>query len=168
MKTAKTLLEYGGDILSSPRWREERKYPHHGTVSCYLHSVRVADCAVRISRWLKRYFGFGSDVRTLVRASLLHDYYLYDWHVPDKTHPHRLHGFRHPRVSLENAETEFSLSPREKNSILTHMFPLTPRFPNCREAWIICIADKICSTEEVFCVRAKKKIPLEDEINELG
>lgn len=114
MKTAKTLLEYGGDILSSPRWREERKYPHHGTVSCYLHSVRVADRAVRISRWLKRYFGFDSDVRTLVRASLLHDYYLYDWHVADKTHPHRLHGFRHPRVSLENAETEFSLSPREK------------------------------------------------------
>ena len=69
MKTAKTLLEYGGDILSSPRWREERKYPHHGTVSCYLHSVRVADRAVRISRWLKRYFGFDSDVRTLVRAS---------------------------------------------------------------------------------------------------
>ncbi len=168
MKTAKTLLKYGGDVLASPRWREEKRFPHHGSVSCYLHSVRVADRAVRIARFLKRYFGFGTDMKALVRGALLHDFYLYDWHVPDKAHPHKLHGFHHPRKAMENAEAEFSLSAREKAAILTHMFPLTPTFPSCREAWIICVADKICSTEEIFCGLTKKKIPLEDEINELG
>lgn len=127
MKTAKTLLEYGGDILSSPRWREERKYPHHGTVSCYLHSVRVADRAVRISRWLKRYFGFDSDVRTLVRASLLHDYYLYDWHVADKIHPHRLHGFRHPaRFARKRRNRIFALSARKKLDSDAHVPAYAP------------------------------------------
>lgn len=167
MKTAKILLKYGKDVLDSPRWREEKRFPHHGSVSCYLHSVRVADRAVRIAIVLRRYFGFKTDMRTLVRGALLHDYYLYDWHVPDAEKPHNLHGFRHARKAVENAKTEFALTPREKSAILTHMFPLTPLFPSCREGWIICLADKICSTEEIFCNLTKKKIPSEDEINEL-
>ena len=160
-----TFSDFAVKTAEHSRLLKTAQYIQHGNTSCLLHSIAVAYFCYRLSVRL----GFlRLHKNELVRGALLHDYYLYDWHVADKTHPHRLHGFRHPRVSLENAETEFSLSPREKNSILTHMFPLTPRFPNCREAWIICIADKICSTEEVFCVRSKKKIPLEDEINELG
>ncbi len=41
-------------------------------------------------------------------------------------------------------------SPRVKNIIIRHMFPLTLVPPTCTEAWIVCIADKICAIEETL------------------
>ena len=49
-----------------------------------------------------------------------------------------------------NAEMDYTLSPRVKNIIARHMFPLTPVPPTCTEAWIVCIADKICAIEETI------------------
>ena len=41
------------------------------------------------------------------------------------------------------------------------MFPLTPTPPTTREAIIVCIADKICSTYEVFARDTYKKMRIE-------
>ena len=92
--------------------------------------------------------------RELVRGALLHDYFLYDWHVKDKTH--RLHGFFHPGTALANAQKEYVLSKREKNIILRHMWPLTPCPPACREAWIVTAADKYCSLRETLFLRRRR------------
>ena len=86
------------------------------------------------------------------RGALLHDYFLYDWHDPDPSH--RLHGFRHPFFALANAERDFDLTPRERNVIVRHMFPLVPVPPTCREAWIVCVADKACALRETIAPRA--------------
>ena len=83
----------------------------------------------------------------LVIGSLLHDYFLYDWHDGEGRH---LHGFTHPECAYKNAEMDYTLSPRVKNIIVRHMFPLTPIPPACKEAWIVCIADKICAIEETL------------------
>ena len=40
------------------------------------------------------------------------------------------------------------LSEIEKETIRRHMFPLNPIPPRCREAWIVTLADKICSGGE--------------------
>lgn len=88
------------------------------------------------------------DRKALVRGALLHDYFLYDWH--EKEEWHRLHGFRHPYFALRNASRDFKLSRIEENVILRHMFPLTPIPPSCREAWIVCMADKYCSARETM------------------
>ena len=40
------------------------------------------------------------------------------------------------------------LSEREQDMIRRHMFPLNPVPPRYRESWILCAADKICSTGE--------------------
>ena len=85
---------------------------------------------------------------------VLHDYFLYDWHVKDKTH--RLHGFFHPGTALANAQKEYVLSKREKNIILRHMWPLTPCPPACREAWIVTAADKYCSLRETLFLRRRR------------
>ncbi len=53
-------------------------------------------------------------------------------------------------VLLENAEKDYTLSPRVKNIIMRHMFPLTLVPPTCIEAWMVCIADKICAIEETL------------------
>ena len=79
---------------------------------------------------------------------MLHDYFLYDWH--EKNKGHSLHGFKHPYFALRNASRDFRLNDIEKNVIVRHMFPLTPIPPKCREAWIVCMADKYCSARETM------------------
>ena len=79
---------------------------------------------------------------------LRHDYFLYDCHENDPSH--RLHGFTHPKRALINATADWNLSDRTQNIILRHMFPLTPVPPACREAWLVCLADKVCALAETF------------------
>ena len=117
------------------RLGECRAFIQHGDVSVYDHVVSVARQSCRMADALAR-LGVRVDRASLVRGALLHDYFLYDWHDPDPSH--RLHGFRH----------HFALTPREKNVIVRHMFPLVPVPPACREAWIVCCADKVCALRE--------------------
>ena len=114
----------------------------HGGVSVTQHSVAVAYLSCRIACALH----LRVDYDSLIRGALLHDYFLYDWHDPDPSH--RLHGFRHARFALKNASEDFSLTPCEENIIARHMFPLNPTPPRCREAWIVCLADKLCAVRE--------------------
>lgn len=99
--------------------------------------------------------GVSVDRASLLRGALLHDYFLYDWHDPDPSH--RLHGFRHPFFALARAEEDFELTPRERNIIVRHMFPLVPVPPTCREAWIVCLADKWCALRETIAGRLPRK-----------
>ncbi len=142
MTDRQLLWAYGGDILRAPRMALERGIPQHGGVSCYDHSVGVA----LLSLWLARYLRLRLDRRSLVRGALLHDYFLYDWHVPDPSH--RLHGFYHARRALENAARDFALNRVEADIIRRHMFPLTPVPPRCREGVVVCCADKLCAVRE--------------------
>ena len=53
-------------------------------------------------------------------------------------------------MAMRNACEDYELTEREKNIILRHMFPLTVVPPACREAWIVCLADKICAVLETL------------------
>ena len=86
--------------------------------------------------------------KALIRGALLHDYFLYDWHIKRKGH--HFHGFTHPATALRNAEKEYNLGDIERNIISRHMFPLTIVPPMCREAWLVCLADKYCAVKETF------------------
>ena len=55
-----------------------------------------------------------------------------------------------PFFALERAEEDFDLTPIERNIIARHMFPLVPIPPACREAWIVCLADKACALGETI------------------
>ena len=54
--------------------------------------LSVARCSIALSEYLH----IRCSRRELIRGALLHDYFLYDWHIPDKENPHKLHGFYHP------------------------------------------------------------------------
>ena len=125
------------------RLNETKNYIQHGTISVYAHCVNVARMSVRIAKWLT----IQVNMDALVIVALLHDYFLYDWHDGKGRH---FHGFTHPECAFRNAEKDYTLSPRVKNIIIRHMFPLTPVPPTCTEAWIVCIADKICAIEETL------------------
>jgi uncharacterized protein len=90
------------------------------------------------------------DYSSLIRGAFLHDFYLYDWH--EKSMTHRMHGFIHPKISLENANKYFGdITLIEKNMIESHMWPLTlNKIPKCKEAFILTLVDKYCSFLETF------------------
>ncbi len=121
-------------------------FTQHGQVSTWRHCVRVAGCAVSLAEALH----LRIRREELVRAALLHDYFLYDWHEPN----HTKHATMHPVFALENARVDFDLTPLEENAIAAHMWPLPPgRVPKSREAWLICAADKWCSLGETLFMR---------------
>ena len=86
---------YGSDILNSKNMEKQKEYIQHGDVSVYEHSLRVAYLSIKIVSK----FHLRVNMRSLIRGALLHDYFLYDWHVKDQSH--RLHGFTHPKTAYK-------------------------------------------------------------------
>lgn len=134
------------DILKSKNFNRMKSYIQHGNMTVNAHVMNVARYSISFCEKLH----IPCNKRDLIRGALLHDYFLYDWHVPDKENPHKLHGFYHPGVALRNASLEYELTEREKNIIRRHMWPLTVIPPACREAWIVTTADKWCSFMETL------------------
>lgn len=125
-----------------------KQHIQHGRISTYDHVFRV----VRLSFYFNRHFHLGASEEELVRGAFLHDFYLYDWH--QNGYIGRFHGFHHPAIALENAMRRYALTPVERNIIESHMWPLTLfTVPKCREAFIVCLADKICSCYEIIMKR---------------
>lgn len=150
-KLAKELFTRGRDILLDPKAQEMKNFTQHGTTSVFEHCVSVAKFSLLMAYYLERKFKFKVDRDSLVRAALLHDYFLYDWH--DKTIPgHNIHGFTHPRTAMLNADRDFGLNEIEKDIISKHMFPLTFMPPRYRESVIVTLADKWCALCETFKV----------------
>lgn len=131
-------LPFVQDILNNEDFKSLQQYTHHGTTTCYHHTLEVAQLAYRLACALKL------DYVAATRGALLHDFFMYNW----RTGGPRLHGFRHPRIALTNASKHFILNPKEKDSILRHMWPLTPLPPRYPESWIVTLADKIVATKD--------------------
>ena len=139
-------------VCSSSRMNKSKSFYQHGKINIYVHILRVAYICYY---WVKKYH-LHVDEKALIRGALLHDYFLYDWH--DKEHEHkRPHGFFHPSAALCNAKQDFILTRKEENIIQRHMFPLTLIPPGCKEAWLVCMADKVCSTRETVRERRHDK-----------
>lgn len=142
----KQIVREAPDILKSGNFNQMKGYIQHGNVTVNAHVMNVARYSIAFSERLH----VPCNKRALIRGALLHDYFLYDWHVPDKRNPHRLHGFYHPGTALRNALLEYELTEREKDIIRKHMWPLTVVPPLCREGWIVTAADKWCSLMETL------------------
>ena len=91
----------------------------------------------------------GWDFNAAARGGLLHDLFLYDWHV-DGSH-NGLHGFTHPQTALQNASKLCELTDVEKDIIVKHMWPLTlSKVPKYRESFVVSGADKLCALAEML------------------
>ena len=139
-----------------------REFIQHGDVTVYAHVTSVARASLSFAEHLGR-AGISIDRASLLRGALLHDYFLYDWHDP-RPEPSTA------RIStsvfaLARAEEDFELTPRERNIIVRHMFPLVPVPPTCREAWIVCLADKWCALRETVAGRLPRKDETDDSVS---
>lgn len=111
--------------------RRLRQYVHHRRTSRYDHVVLVAYLSfvfARRWRW---------DSRAVARAGLLHDLF---WQECDGSWQLCMH---HPEMAVVNAAQLTSLSPKEQNIILSHMWPAGRYLPRCREAWLVDLMDNV-------------------------
>lgn len=129
-------------FLNHPDVKSMETFIQHADVSTLEHCLSVSFVSFIICKRLNLNFQAGA------RGGLLHDFYLYDWH--DTKPNDGLHGFVHSRIALENAKKNFELNKREQDIIITHMFPLTLRFPRYAESWVVTIVDKWVSIEELL------------------
>lgn len=143
------MEEILSDIQSHELVQEMKQYIQHGRVTTYEHCERVAHLSYRINER----FHLRANDRELLTAAMLHDFYLYDWHnYDDNAHP--WHGYHHADKAVENARLHFHISPRIEKAIWSHMWPLNiTRVPRTKEAWILCLADKIVSVKETLTER---------------
>ncbi|HHX54988.1 MAG TPA: phosphohydrolase [Clostridiales bacterium] len=139
----KLIEKYAADILESDGMLIEKSINHHDIFTTFAHSVHVTVVSLRIVNIMK----LKVDLSSLIRGSLLHDYFLYDWTNADKSH--RLHAFFHSRKAYNNARLDFDLNKIEADIILKHMFPVTPIPPKFKESWIVGYADTLCTVKEL-------------------
>lgn len=139
-----------GEILYHPAVQDMKKYIAHGDINCLEHSLYVAYTSYKVALRL------GIDPIITTRGAMLHDLYLYDWHI--KGDRKGLHGFTHSKESLTNAKRYFELGSIEEQIILRHMWPLTWPPPTKKEAIIVSLCDKYCTTLETIGLQDKQLI----------
>lgn len=137
-------MECVKDILCSDIFKKLDGFVQHGTTSTMEHSIDVSYTTYLVCKKLKL------DYKSAARAALLHDFYLYDWHRPVKETGAFFHGFTHPYKAAKNARKYFGITDAEADMIKTHMFPLTPIPPLSKEGWVLTMADKSASVNEVI------------------
>ena len=135
------IIECVRELMTNSNLSLMAEFKQHGNTSCLAHTRGVVYCALAIAKKLH----ININKRELIRGGILHDYFLYDWHDGNGR---QIHGFTHPYAALRNADRDYKLTDRERDIIKKHMFPLTVIPPMYREAWLICIADKICACKE--------------------
>ena len=130
-------------LLSNPKVQKLQEFPQHHGSNTLRHSIAVA----KRSFELAEKFGWDINELELVRAAMLHDYYLYK--IKDEGLSAYQHGTSHPLVSITNANRDFGLSKKEMSIIRSHMWPLTfVHPPRSKEAALLCLADKDIALKE--------------------
>jgi glycyl-tRNA synthetase beta chain/uncharacterized protein len=129
----KYMLHFIGDLLFNPKVLETRSHIHH-SISKHDHLLRSARISYKLARVVR------ADVRTCVRAALIHD-------IDSRMGTLSTHG----RIAAEWAASQGE-DCEVCHAIETHMYPIGPA-PRTKEAWVVSLADKAASiTDLTICV----------------
>lgn len=134
------------DILDNETVQEMKKYRQHYNTSTFDHCLEVSYISFKICKKLNL------DYKSMARAAMLHDLFLYDWRKSQREiEIEGLHAFVHPKIALKNASKIFDLNEKEKDIIVKHMWPVTLfSLPKYKESFIITLVDKYCALHESF------------------
>lgn len=125
------------ELLGSDQVRMMGRWKHHGPITTLDHSLFVAYWSFRCARALRL------DAVAAARGGLLHDLYLYD--SKDRSAHPGLQCFDHPKAAARNAERLTDLTDKERNIILSHMWPMGGALPRSREAVLVDLVDTFCA-----------------------
>lgn len=130
-------------LLSDPKVQRLEEFPQHHGSNTLKHCIAVAKRSFELAEKL----GWNIDEKELVRATMLHDYYLYKI-KEEGLSPFR-HGTSHPAIAIRNADKDFGLTKKEMSIMRSHMWPLTLKHPpRSKEAALLCLADKDIALKE--------------------
>ena len=148
------------ELLHKDCLQQLKKFKQHRFTTTYEHCRHVAVMSYQLAeKW-----HITVNEKALAVACMFHDYYLYD--IKDEHLGPWHHGTRHASLAIRNAEKVYPLNNLEKEIIRSHMWPLNiTQIPASREAWLVCLADKVCAVEEMFPFLATKKSHLSDSGN---
>lgn len=153
----KELEDLYQSLFTNPLINKMKSIPMHRGSNCFIHSFKV--CKLVIQKALKSKYNY--NLNNLIVASILHDYYLYDWREHKELR--KTHGKKHPLIAEENARRDFDISIEVSDIIKTHMWPLTPKYyPKTKEAKLVNYIDDVIATRE-FLVSKKHKTKKEKE-----
>ena len=156
----KEFYKIVASIINNKEFQRRKTFKHHGDESVFDHSLKVALLSYSLAK------KFHLDAQSCAIGGLLHDFYTKPW-MDNKVKGKKiteLHGFVHAKEAYQNALKEFPylMTPKIKDIIVKHMFPLTPLHPSYAESWIVTLSDKIVSMS-VF--KKPKDLPMYLGIN---
>lgn len=144
------FIDSANEIINNSEYQKLKQYIHHSSLTRYEHCYDVAFYAYYSALKKKRR---EVDLKIIIRAALLHDFFLYC----RKEEIVKKHLRNHPVVAYKNSKKLFEVSDKEKNIILSHMWPIGGEYPKYLESRIVNCADKKCSLMETFKVQKKLK-----------
>lgn len=147
----KEYMELVKDLINNDVVKEMQNYRQHYDVNTFEHCMNVSYISYKICKKLKW------DYKSMARAAMLHDLFLYDWRNSKKElHLDGYHAFVHPKIALENASKLYNLNEKEKDIIVKHMWPVTIAFPKYKETYVITLVDKYSALQESMQYYANK------------
>ena len=73
----KEIVKHLSALMQEGPIEENKNYIQHGDVTVFDHCIAVAEYSCRIAEFLH----LSVNRKVLIRGALLHDYFLYDWHI---------------------------------------------------------------------------------------
>lgn len=141
------------DILSHNMVLKMDGYKQHGFGSTYDHCERVSRYSYFVCKKLRLNY------QSAARAGMLHDFFLYDW--TEENMSGSRHLWVHPLIAAANAEKYFAITEKERNIIVSHMFPMCNTMPRSMESIVVSIMDKYAASLEfsiALWISFRKKI----------
>lgn len=126
------------EIINNDIYKKLYLESHHG-LTRYDHSLRVARKTYKVCKKLNL------DYKSATKAALLHDFFSNEYFNMKK--PFTMYK-DHPYLAAMNAKKYFNISEFEEDIIKTHMFPLTKKKPQSKEALAVSLVDKAASMYE--------------------
>lgn len=129
------------DIFRNVEFKKLYNIEHHG-ISRMEHSVKISYYSYKIARKL------GMDYVSVARGGLLHDFFL----DGDERNAKKkfFDTFTHPSRALKTASRNFDINEKEKNIIVSHMFPIYLSIPKSLESILVNTVDKIVGAKEML------------------
>jgi uncharacterized protein len=144
------------EIIETEEFFKMANQKHHIKTSIYDHCLKVAFLCYKHHHRFK----CKTNIHEVMRAALLHDYFLYDRINKESGDDINrfIHLFKHPATALRNASIDYpDLTRKERNAIQRHMFPIVPIPPTSSCGWLVCYYDKIAAVGDYLHIQRWKK-----------
>lgn len=129
------------DIISNEEFLKLKFYRHHDNTRLD-HCLKVSYNVYKLAK------KFNLDYKAAARAGLLHDFFYGDLrYINVIERKYMLNA--HPYFAYYNASKIFKLNAKEKNMILSHMFPISYEVPRYKESILLDLVDDLEALKEV-------------------